>query len=144
MSFVLQHAGEPAFILDDSGVSEFTAASYPAASASAASGRGGSRTAAAAAAPAPASTLGRDPGHIDFCEGMAFVAARSNAGLFQSMVLFEVISARCPRILPLDGYDPGGQCIMAVDTLQSAVSEHNTASIAKPQVARWLTTGTPL
>ena len=130
MFFMLQHAGEPAFVLYDFGVLEITASSPPAAFASAASGRSGGRGAAAAAAPAPASIAGRAPDHIDFCEGVTFGAARSNAGLYQSMIVFEVIFA--PRILPLEWYDEGGQCMMAMDTLQSAVSEHNTAS--KPQV----------
>ena len=95
------------------------------------------RGGAASAAPASAPTAGRAPDHIDFCDSMTFGAAQSHSGLFNCMILHEVICA--PRILPVERYDEGGQCMMAMDTLQNVVSEHDTA--LKPQVARWLTPG---
>lgn len=57
------------------------------------------------------------------------------------MILIEIIRFCAPRILPLKRYDEGGQCMMALDTLQNDVSEHNTALKPQINITQWFATG---
>ena len=74
------------------------------------------------------------PEELSYYEDYAFGNIKQASGSYIRMGTLEMILA--PRILLPERYDPDGQCMQALETLQQVVATHVTA--LKPKVDAWL------
>ena len=77
---------------------------------------------------------GKAPDELSYFEDFAIGNVKQASGSYIRMGTTEVVFA--PRILTPERYDPEGQCMQALETLQQVVATHVTS--LKPKVQAWL------